>query len=336
MRTLPQHARRLFPGLMVCAMTGIAAMFLARQYQAPVMLLALLLGMSLNFLSADGHCGPGIDCFSKPLLRLGVALLGLRITAAQIITLGWQPVLGVLAMVAATIVLGVVLARLLGFRSAFGFLTGGAVAICGASAALAISAALPQHPLKERATLFTVIGVCLLSTAAMIFYPSIAQALGFTPVQAGFFLGGSIHDVAQVVGAGYSLSPATGDAATLIKLLRVATLVPIIALASLLPLGLQHPQTPGNNPARPPLLPWFVLAFAGLVVLNSTGWLATGWVQAGQDASQWLLTGAMAAIGMKTPLKEMALVGWRPMALLVAETLFLAALAGALAPVLTR
>lgn len=333
MSGLQHRASRLVPGLLACGTTGIAAMFLARQYQAPVMLLALLLGMALNFLSAHERCAPGIEFFARQLLRAGVALLGLRITAGQVLALGWEPVAGMLLAVAGTIAVGIGLARLLGFRAAFGLLTGGAVAICGASAALAISAALPNHPLKERATLFTVIGVCLLSTLAMIFYPSIARALDLTPVQAGFFLGGSIHDVAQVVGAGYSLSPAAGDAATVIKLLRVATLVPIIALASVLPLGLAKPAD-GAGGSRPSFLPWFVVAFALLVALNSTGWLHAGWTRAGQDASQWLLIGAMAAIGMKTPLKEMTLVGWRPLVLLLTETLLLAVVAGALAMLL--
>ena len=72
------------------------------------------------------------------------------------------------------------------------------------------------------------IGVSALSTLAMVAYPMIVQALGLDPQQAGIFLGGTIHDVAQVVGAGYSLSPETGDAATLVKLLRVAMLLPVI------------------------------------------------------------------------------------------------------------
>src|SRR4029078_9955975 len=109
-------------------------------------------------------------------------------------------------------------------------LTGGATAICGASAALALAAAMPAHPQKQRATLFTIVGVSTLSTLAMIVYPSGAQARGLAPRTADIFLGATIHDVAQVVGAGYSLSPETGDVATVVKLLRVAMLLPLIAL----------------------------------------------------------------------------------------------------------
>ena len=120
------------------------AAFLSQHYGAPVMLMALLLGMAMNFLSAEGACVPGIDFTARTVLRFGVALLGLRITLTQIAALGWQPIALVLISVALTIATAIAAARLLGFRAGFGLLSGGATAICGASAALAIAAA-PNH-----------------------------------------------------------------------------------------------------------------------------------------------------------------------------------------------
>jgi uncharacterized integral membrane protein (TIGR00698 family) len=218
-------------------------------------------------------------------------------------------------------------ARALGFQSIFGLLTGGATAICGASAALALSAALPSHPLKERATLFTVIGVSALSTFAMVAYPMIVQALGLNPQQAGIFLGGTIHDVAQVVGAGYSLSTETGDAATLVKLLRVAMLLPVIVLAALITRARSAADGTAGTGQRPPLLPGFAVAFALLVALNSTGFMPQAVRAFGNEASRWCLVAAIAGIGMKTQLKELATVGFKPVALMIGETVFLAALA---------
>ncbi len=321
------HAAQLGPGITLSAVVAVAAMALGAHYGAPVMLFALLLGMALNFLSNEGKAGPGIQFTARTLLRLGVALLGLRITVAQVAALGWSPVLMVLVSVAATIAVGMALARLMGFRLFFGLLTGGAVAICGASAALALSAAMPAHPLKERATLFTVIGVSTLSTLAMVLYPMLTHALDMPPVMAGFFIGGTIHDVAQVVGAGYSLSHDAGDAATLVKLMRVAMLLPVIALAAVLARRYEREQG-GDQPTgpRPPLLPGFAVGFALLVLVNSSGWLPAPLVQAGQGASQFLLVASMAAIGMKTQLRDIVTVGWKPVALMVLETVFLAAL----------
>jgi uncharacterized integral membrane protein (TIGR00698 family) len=332
MTLLEHHAirfasvRDLLPGVLVCAVLAVAAAFLAQHYGAPVMLLALLLGMAMNFLSAEGRCVRGIEFTARTVLRIGVALLGLRITLVQIAGLGWQPLLLVLLSVGLTIGVAILAARLMGFRAAFGLLSGGATAICGASAALALAAALPNHPLKERATLFTVLGVSALSTLAMIGYPLLAQAVGLDARQSGIFLGATIHDVAQVVGAGYSMSAETGDVATFVKLLRVAMLLPVIALTVLA----LRTRTEASQGSRPPVLPVFAVAFAALVALNSFG-LVPGEVRAiGSSLSQWCLVAAVAALGMKTRLRELATVGVKPVVLMVAETAFLALLVLAL------
>lgn len=320
------RVRLLFPGLLACGVVGAASAFLSEHYGAPVMLFALLLGMSMNFLSAEGACKPGIEFGSKQVLRIGIALLGLRITAAQVVGLGWGPIGLVIACVVLTIVVSVLAAKALGFQPNFGLLTGGATAICGASAALALSAALPAHPQKDRATLFTVIGVSALSTLAMIAYPMVAQALGLAPPTAGKFLGATIHDVAQVVGAGYSISPEAGDIATLVKLMRVAMLLPVILVASLI----TRASGGHEEGKRPPLLPWFAVAFAALVALNSTGIVPHAVQAAGNDISRWFLVASIAGIGMKTQLKEVATVGIKPVLLMLGETIFLAVLALAL------
>jgi uncharacterized integral membrane protein (TIGR00698 family) len=314
-------ARQLFPGLLACGVVAAAAGFLGEHYGAPTLLFALLLGLAMNFLSDAGSpCNPGIAFAGRTLLRLGVALLGLRITVGQIAELGWQPLAIVVVAVALTIAVSMLAARLMGFQSLFGLLSGGATAICGASAAMALAAALPAHPLKERATLFTVVGVSLLSTVAMVVYPILVQWLGLDPRLAGIFIGGTIHDVAQVVGAGYSVSQETGDVATFVKLLRVAMLLPVILFAALLT------RSRGGEGPRPPLLPGFVLGFGALVLLGSTGWLPPAVVQGGSELSRACLVMAIAAIGMKTQLRELASVGFKPVLLMLGETVFLAAL----------
>jgi uncharacterized integral membrane protein (TIGR00698 family) len=320
-----ERARTLFPGVLACAVIAAASTFLSEHYGAPVMLFALLLGMAMNFLSGDGPCVPGIEFTARQVLRIGVALLGLRITVGQIAELGWQPVAIVMVSVVLTIGVSMVMARLMGFQSLFGLLSGGATAICGASAALALAAALPAHPGKERATLFTVVGVSVLSTVSMIAYPMLAHAFDLDPRLAGIFLGATIHDVAQVVGAGYSMSKETGDVATFVKLMRVAMLVPVIVFAVMLTRARTRDGGQAAGP-RPPLLPWFAVAFAVLVAINSTGWLPGAVAQGGSELSRWCLVAAIAGIGMKTQLKELATVGLKPVLLMVAETLFLAAL----------
>ena len=319
------RARAVFPGVLACAVVAAAATFLSDHYAAPLMLFALLLGLTMNFLSGEGPCAAGIEFTGRTVLRLGVALLGLRITASQIAELGWQPVAIVVLSVMLTIGASMLLARWMGFQSLFGLLSGGATAICGASAAMALAAALPNHPLKERATLFTVIGVSVLSTLTMIVYPMLAQTIGLDPRLAGIFLGATIHDVAQVVGAGYGMSQQTGDVATVVKLMRVAMLLPVIVFAVVLVRARTRNVGETSGP-RPPMLPSFAVAFTVLVAINSTGWLPIGVAKAGSELSRWCLVAAIAGIGMKTQFKELAAVGIKPVVLMLIETVFLAAL----------
>lgn len=177
--------------------------------------------------------------------------------------------------------------------------------------------------MKERAAIFTAIGVSALSTMAMVIYQVIVTAMGLNPGNAGILPGGTIHDVAQVVGAGYGMSKDTGHIATAVKLLRVALLLPFVLVITLSYRKLQQELTPGAH-KPPPLLPWFVVAFELLVAVNSTGWIPAGQQHALQKMSTWLLVVSMAAIGMKTQLKDFAKVGFRPILLMVAETTFLA------------
>lgn len=313
---------RIYPGFLVAGVISLAATWLSQHYNAPVMLFALLIGMAFHFLHEEGRCVSGIEFVSKAVLRFGVALLGARITAHQIFSLGAAPILIVVVGIVTTIAIGYFAARWFALRPSFGVLSGGSVAICGASAALAIASVLPRTPESERDTILTVVTVTLLSTVAMVIYPVIAVGLGFDNNQAGVFLGATIHDVAQVVGAGYSISATTGDVATYVKLLRVAMLLPVVfAIAFVVSRAAK-----GGEGGAKVSFPVFLVGFAALVVANSLGLLPSVAVAAANEASRWCLVAAIAALGMKTSFQKLAAVGWKPVALMVAETLWLAAL----------
>jgi uncharacterized integral membrane protein (TIGR00698 family) len=310
------------PGLLASLVVAAAAAFLADTYGGPVMLFALLLGMAMNFLGEVDQCRAGIAFASRNVLRIGVAMLGFRITLWEIAELGWEPAVLVVTVVTVTILVSIGLARKMGFKPQFGLLTGGATAICGASAALALSAAIPAGSLKERDTAFTIMGVSILSTVAMILYPAISRLIGLDDHQAGIFIGAAIHDVAQVVGAGYAVSPEAGDTGTVVKLMRVAMLAPVIVAVGLI----AHSKRGGES-GRPPILPFFVAAFLIFVVANSLLPVPPIVSEAGSTFSRWCLVTAIAALGMKTRLGEIAEIGWRPVMLMVVETIFIAAIA---------
>ena len=305
-------------GVGIACTVGFAASFLSEHYSAPAMLIALLLGMALNFLSEDERSAQGIEFSASVVLRTGIALLGFRIAFSDVLDLGWQVLGLVVGGVVLTILFGLVAARSVGVNARMGVLTGGAVAICGASAAMAIAAALPQSPDKERNTAFVVVGVTALSTLAMIVYPILATLYDLSDHAAGVFLGGTIHDVAQVVGAGYSVSPTAGDVATLTKLLRVSMLAPVVLILSLV-----FRTGQAGDSQRPPILPGFLVAFILCTLLNNLVQLPASLLESINALSRYCLVAAIAAIGLKTDLRSLAHIGLKPVLLLLAETLWL-------------
>ena len=320
--------REILAGATLSGALAAAAYAIAYRYGAPAMLMGLLLGLSCHFLSESDRFTSGLVWASGPCLRFGVALLGIRLSVGDVAILGWPAVSAVCAAVVMTLFFGVIWSRALGCDRDLGLLTGGAVGICGASAAMAISAALPESEAKQRQTLFTVIGVTAFSTVAMVFYPIFGDLFHFTPTDMGFFIGATIHDVAQVVGAGYSVSSETGDLATFVKLLRVAMLVPLVmGIAFLCRLTA---QAQGNARPAPPSFPLFLLAFIALFLLNNTVSLPGALTQWMSQLATGLLLLAVTALGVRTSLREVASIGWRPIALLGGETLFLAAVIASL------
>ena len=319
-----QWVLQLLPGTALAGVVALAATFVSTLHGGPQLLYALFFGVAFHYLSEVPKAKPGIEFCSRTVLRLGVGLLGARITATQIAGLGWSTAAIVVAAVLTTMLCGSLLGRRLGLSRAQGILSGGAVAICGASAALAISSVLPRGKDSERFTLMVVVTVTVLSTVAMVVYPLIAKLLHMPPELAGLFLGSTIHDVAQVVGAGYMLNHETGDYATIVKLFRVSMLAVVVVTVSAMFKQEREQSIDGAAAARQPLVPWFLWMFVGLVALNSMAVFPAEVQQGLNNVSRTCLVLAIAALGIKTSFAQLARAGWKPFTLLLVETLWMA------------
>ena len=319
----------LWHGLGLACALALSATTVSHLHVGPRLLYALLFGVALHHLSRDALTRRGIDFSSRTVLRLGVGLLGARITAQQIAALGWTTALMVVLAIAFTFLFALLFGRYLKLTRAQSVLCAGAVAICGASAALAISAVLPREKHGDRFTLTVVLAVTLMSTLAMVLYPLLTRALAWPPEIAGIFIGATIHDVAQVVGAGYTLGPVAGDVATVVKMLRVsllAVVVLIVSFAFRASTIAAEPPTGATRPARQAMLPWFLWMFMLMVGLNSLGAIATSLQTGLNQVSQSCLAIAISALGLKTSLAQMARAGWHALWMVGAETLWLAAI----------
>lgn len=305
--------RDYVPGMAIVVMGTLAAGFISDHYGAPLTLMALLIGLALNFLSADARLTPGLAFASRSLLRWGIVLVGVRVTFGQIAALGPVALLVVVAIVALTIATGIWVARRLGADAAFGTLAGGAVAICGASAAMALATTLGERRASQTQLTLVLVVISACSALAMVIYPFAAHAMAFDDLKAGFLLGASIHDVAQALGAGYSYSDGAGQIAAIVKLTRVALLAPVLAIVALF--------LPRGEARKGAGLPWFVVGFFLLAGVNSVGVIPAVAAAVAEHAATWLLAAAVTATAVRSPLAKLMEAGARPVLVILAATL---------------
>ncbi len=313
--------RGLFPGLAVVAAGTLSAGFISDHYGAPLTLMALLIGLALNFLNADARLHDGLSFASRSLLRWGIVLVGVRVTFGQIMALGPVALLSVVVIVALVIGVGVLAARRFGFDSAFGVLAGGAVAICGASAALALATTLGERRASQAQLTIVLVGISAMSAAAMVLYPILAHAMMLTDLQAGFMLGAAIHDVAQTLGAGYAFSPGAGDIAAIVKLTRVALLAPVLAVVVVF-----LPNEGGKT--KGPGVPWFVIGFFVVAGVHSLGVIPPLVATGAEKLATAALAAAVTATAIRSPMRQLLEAGPKPLLVIGAATVAALVLAG--------
>ena len=306
---------------------------------SPVMC-AVLLGMLWrNSMGVPGWATRGLAWTMHRLLRVGIALVGLRLTLAGATAIAITAVPVALCCLTVALLAGVGIARALAVPRRLGVLLAIGTAVCGCTAVVAVS---PVIRARHAETAFAVTCVVLFGCIAMLCYPWVAgHFLGGSPVHAGIFLGTAIHDTSQVIGAALIYSqqaaaPAALAAASVAKLLRnlsIAVLVPAAAWWAQ-----RQGETPGESPregateasgaavaaargTRPPVVPLFVLAFIGFIALRTAGdalWGAGSlWpaiVNTGYTASDLFLTCGMTAVGLSVSFTDMWRIGWRPLA----------------------
>jgi uncharacterized integral membrane protein (TIGR00698 family) len=196
--------------------------------------------------------------------------------------------------------------------------------VCGASAALATSTVLPDYKGKDADIAFVVIAVNALSTIAMVVYPPLCLALGFDERTAGIMLGATIHDVAQVVGAGYAISDIAGNTSVVVKLFRVFLLLPVVV-----GIGWWFAARGGGTKKASVPVPVFALVFLALVVVNSLGIVPAPVRTVLLEASRWGLLLAIGALGLGTSLEAIARRGWPHVAVVIGTTVVILVLATA-------
>lgn len=333
---MKQTAMRLLPGLGLALGVALAAlaceplvrMASGGKLALPAMVIALVIGILLNGLAVRPIFEPGITYAVKKLLRYAIALLGLRIAFADLVALGFGTAALVVIAMLLTILTGFTLAKALGRSEGYGALAGAATAVCGASATLATATVVPDYKGKSADIAFTVVMANGISTLVMLAYPPLCVMLGLTPAETGVMLGLTIHDMAQVVGAGYAVSEPVGNIAVVVKLFRVFLLLPMVLLIGFWFVRRSASSTPDTPAANVPV-PVFALVFLGLAVINSilpSTPLAGFYAPAKEMLSMlsnWGLLLSIAALGLGTSVSAVLTIGWRHVAVFAGTTLLL-------------
>lgn len=287
------------PGVCLALAIALGASLIAPVLQWPAALIVLVCGFALGRLRRPSALEPGLLLAKHGLLKIGIVLLGANISLVSILQIAPSMLAAVPGLVVLTIFIGCLTARVIGAPSSFGYLAGGAVAICGASAALAIYLGLPASKRNEGQLALSIFGVTVLSTVAMIAYPVVLSLLGFDDRTIGLVLGASIHDVAQVVGAGLSVSDDAGELAILVKMVRVLCLPIVVIMA-----GIMFRDTTSNFTKSHIGIPWFIVGFFIAVVTNATGLISPFLAPYLKYMSTILLLTAIGALAMQIELSD--------------------------------
>ena len=332
----------LAPGALVCAALGSAIYLAGHGLGIPALLVALIAGMALRLAVAGEQApaailAPGLAAMAKPMLRLGVALMGFRIAFADLETLGWSPVLVAVGATTACLLGGYGLARLAGLGRTAAILSAAAVAICGASAAVAVAAVLARRdPEGARTNLVAVVAaVTVIGFALALLLPGAGALAGLSEHQIAVLAGASIHEVAQVVASGGLMSADAAAAATLVKMVRVAMLPLVVAALVVIEARAARaqaadcPMEATETGAGAPV-PLFLIGFILAVLAANSGWIPAPVLALLVTASNLMLAAAMVAVGAETSIKGLTALGSAPLVALGAQTLVILAVAAAL------
>jgi uncharacterized integral membrane protein (TIGR00698 family) len=322
---LPAHFSKLFPGFVVAA--GLVAVAYGLRNLPGIgllspMILAIFLGIAFhNLVGTPRRAQAGVKFAVRHILRFAVALLGLQLTTQQLTEVGLTGVAIILATLLATFLFTKWLGKRLGVEDNLAELIAAGTSICGASAVVAVNTVTEAH---DEDVAYAVACVTIFGTVAMFVYPMLPVLLHLAPRGFGLWTGASIHEVAQAVAAAFQDGKEAGEFGTIAKLARVGMLAPVVLGLALLAARRPASRAASHAPRKTVAIPAFVIGFVVLVLFNSAVPLTPSWHHGFAFVTTILLSIALAALGLETDIRKLALKGFRPLLLGGAASVFIA------------
>lgn len=282
------------------------------------MILAVFIGICIqSFFSIPATCSKGITFSLQPLLKIAVVFLGLQLSFTQVLGVGLSGLLVIMLTLGSTFFFCIWVGKWLGLDPKLTRLIAAGTSICGASAIVATNSVIRG---KDEHVAYSITVVTFFGFLSMLFFPVIARFLQLDPATFGLWAGASIHETAQVIGASFQRGQESGEVGTVAKLSRVLFLVPVIVI-----LGFssgERAQGPAHPGRRRFPIPWFVIGFVALVTVNSLFILEPAIQEVIKVANKFLLTVALAAMGLRMSFSQMRKTGLRPLCLGVASWVY--------------
>ncbi len=305
------------PGIIFSSVIALVSMFLSNleivksTVNFSPLIIAIILGIIVgNVIKIPDVLKPGINFSLKRILRIAIIFLGFRLTFQNILDVGLKGLLVDAIMLISTFLITIYVSkRFFGLEDEMSYMIASGSSICGASAVLA-TAPIVKGQMHQAA--MAVATVTIFGTIAMFLYPAVYKLgllFGFDENSYGIFVGATVHEVAQVVAAGFAISDVAGNTATIAKLTRVIMLAPLLLVLSFY-FAKKH-SVHGVNLREIPI-PWFVFGFIAIVGFNSLSLLDKNIVNIINQVDQFLLTVSMAALGVETNLEKMKKAGMKP------------------------
>jgi uncharacterized integral membrane protein (TIGR00698 family) len=318
--TTSTAARSALPGLALAAAAALLAWLASAALPAiPLLTAAVVLGIVVGQLRIPEAVRPGLAVAARRLMRIGVVLLGLKLSLGDIARLGPVAILSTVAIVLLTFALTYGLGRLLGLPGHEPLLLAAGFSICGASAIGAMSGALRAKD-AEAATPVALVTLC--GTLAIFVLPPLQAPLGLDAEQFGHWVGAGVHDVGQVVATAQVAGPLALALALVVKLTRVLMLAPLVAVTA----AVERRRSAGSV-SRPPVVPLFVAGFVSAVLIRSALPVPESVLHAADVAQTALLAMALFALGTGVRLRPLLTTGWRAVVVGLASWVLIAGLA---------
>jgi uncharacterized integral membrane protein (TIGR00698 family) len=307
----------LVPGVGYAAAVAACAALLGRLVPvvgAPVF--AVLSGIAIAVVrKPSAPLRPGIAFTSKKVLQGSIVLMGLGLSLGQVLSTGARSMPVLLGTLAAALVMAWVAGQMLGLRGDTRTLIGVGTAICGASAIAATDAVIGAD---EADVSYAIATIFTFNVVAVLLYPPLGHVLGFSQHSFGLWAGTAINDTSSVVAAATIYGHAAASYGVIVKLTRTLAIIPICLGLAAIRSRRGKGATEGSAARRVNvrrIVPVFIVAFVAAVVANTIGLVPVAWHHGLADLSTWMITAALAAVGLSTDVHHIRRAGWRPLAL---------------------